>query len=166
MEACKEANATIDELRQVHQQMQTQLDTQAKDELAKDQTSENDLNQLKLQLSSLQSQTVQLQQDKQANEEKFQKKLDEKRSAIKEWEKNSKKVYKELKHKEMMQQKERYELLTKIKSLKSKVDLQRTTIKDQQKQISNLKHKEVVAISKTQLATIEEKQEAAGAFVN
>ena len=75
-------------------------------------------------------------------------------------------MYKELKHKEMMQQKERYELLTKIKSLKSKVDLQRTTIKDQQKQISNLKHKEVVAISKTQLATIEEKQEAAGAFVN
>lgn len=103
MEACKEANATIGELRQVHQQMQIQLDTQAKDELAKDQTSENDLNQLKLQLSSLQSQMVQLQQEKQANEEKFQKKLDEKRSAIKEWEKNSKKVYKELKHSEMMQ---------------------------------------------------------------
>lgn len=109
---------------------------------------------------------IQLQQEKQGNEEKLQKKLDEKRSAIKEWEKNSKKVYKELKHNEMMQQKERYELLTKIKSLKSKVDLQRTTIKDQEKQIGNLKRKQVVAISKTQLATIEEKQDAAGAFAN
>jgi len=41
-----------------------ELDTQAKDELAKGQTSENDLNKLKLQLASLQSEMAQLQQEK------------------------------------------------------------------------------------------------------
>ena len=62
---------------------------------------------------------LQLQVDeKQKSEEKLQKKIESQRAALKEWEKNSKKVYKEIKHNEIMQEKERYELLLKIKELK------------------------------------------------
>lgn len=84
----------------------------------------------------------------------MQKKIESQRAALKEWEKNSKKVYKEIKHNEIMQEKERYELLLKIKELKTKVLEQRKDIKSYQTQISVLKHKENEAHAKKQLATI------------
>ena len=65
------------------------------------------------------------------NEEKLNNKIQEKRDAIKEWEKNIKKMHKEIKHNEMMQQKERYELLSKIKDLKSRLGDQRKQMKEQ-----------------------------------
>ena len=69
--------------------------------------------------------------EKQVNEEKLNNKIQEKRDAIKEWEKNIKKMHKEIKHNEMMQQKERYELLSKIKDLKSRLGDQRKQMKEQ-----------------------------------
>ena len=47
--------------------------------------------------------------------------IDEKRTNIKEQNKNMKAAYKEMKHSEIMQQKERYELLLKIKEFQDKV---------------------------------------------
>ncbi len=47
--------------------------------------------------------------------------IEEKRNNIKEQTKNMKTVYKEMKHNEIMQQKERYELLLKIKEFQDKV---------------------------------------------
>lgn len=53
-----------------------------------------------------------------------------------------------------MQEKERYELLLKIKELKNKMLEQRKEIKSQQTQISVLKHKENEAAAKKQLVTM------------
>ena len=54
--------------------------------------------------------------------------IEEKRSNLKEQTKNMKTVYKEMKHSEIMQQKERYELLLKIKEFQDKVKQQKKDI--------------------------------------
>lgn len=54
-------------------------------------------------------------------------------------------VYKEMKHSEIMQQKERYELLLKIKEFQDKVKQQKKDIQRKDTEIQMFKHKEVVA---------------------
>lgn len=50
-------------------------------------------------------------EDKTKKEEKLTKKIEQQKASLKEWQQNSKKVYKELKRKEILQEKERYEML-------------------------------------------------------
>ena len=64
---------------------------------------------------------------------------------LKEQQKNMKTVYKEMKHSEIMQQKERYELLLKIKEFQDKVKQQKKDIQRKDTEIQMFKHKEVVA---------------------
>lgn len=71
--------------------------------------------------------------------------IEEKRSNLKEQTKNMKTVYKEMKHSEIMQQKERYELLLKIKEFQDKVKQQKKDIQRKDTEIQVFKHKEVVA---------------------
>lgn len=61
-------------------------------------------------------------EDKTKKEEKLTKKIEQQKASLKEWQQNSKKVYKELKRKEILQEKERYEMLLQIKQLKTKAN--------------------------------------------
>lgn len=149
----EEAQGTISELRQVNGSLQAEMDTQAKNEQIQDRNTKDEGNELKLEIGRLRDELLRAQEERKVSEARLNKKLEEKRNAIKEWEKNSKKVYKDIKHNEVMQQKERYELLTKIKELKNKVSTQRKDIKEQQTQIAVMKHKEAVALSKEALAS-------------
>lgn len=63
-------------------------------------------------------------------------------------------MYKEIKHTEIMQEKERYELLLKIKELKNKVTEQKKDIKTQESKISSLKRKANEAEATKQLASM------------
>lgn len=51
-------------------------------------------------------------------------------------------MYKDLKRNEILQEKERYEMLLQIKQLKTKANEQRTEIKAQEKKINKFKQKE------------------------
>lgn len=81
-------------------------------------------------------------EEKGKKEEKLQKKIESQRASLKEWEKNSKKIYKEIKHNEILQEKERYEMLLKIKEYKNKIATQGKELKTQESTISALKRKE------------------------
>ena len=75
-------------------------------------------------------------------EQQLNKKIDRQRESLKEWQKNSKQVYKELKRNEIMREKERYEMLVSIKQLKAKVEDQGKVIKTYQKEIQKFKQKQ------------------------
>ena len=73
--------------------------------------------------------------EKTKKETKLNKKIEVQKASIKEWQQNSKNVYKDLKRNQILQEKERYEMLVQIKQLKAKVTEQKTELKDYDKQL-------------------------------
>lgn len=78
-------------------------------------------------------------EEKTKKEDKLNKKIEQQRESLKEWEKNSRQVYKELKRNEILQEKERYEMLLQLKQMKNKIAEYQVEINDQKKQIDRFK---------------------------
>jgi len=102
----------------VNTTLQLQIDLSNKTQETKAETESNEATILTQKLSHQISELTKQIEDKGKKEEKLQKKIEAQKASLKEWEKNSKKIYKEIKHNEIMQEKERYEMLLKIKQLK------------------------------------------------
>lgn len=93
-------------------------------------------------------------EEKTKKEDKLNKKIEQQRESLKEWEKNSRQVYKELKRNEILQEKERYEMLLQLKQMKNKIAEYQVEINDQKKQIDRFKLEDNMAQTKAQLANL------------
>lgn len=95
--------------------LQLQMQLSSKAEKTKQEAETNESMQLTKELQDKNAELMAIVEEKAKKEEKLNKKIEQQRESLKEWEKNSRQVYKELKRNEILQEKERYEMLLQLK---------------------------------------------------
>lgn len=98
----QEASDTIEELKQVNSSLQLQIQVSEQNEQNKNECLINDKNALTNQLQGKITELTQLIEEKSKREAKLNKKIELQKASIKEWQQNSKKVYKDLKRNEIL----------------------------------------------------------------
>ena len=101
-EMFQEASDTIEELKQVNSSLQLQIQVSEQNEQNKNECLINDKNALTTQLQGKITELTQLIEEKSKREAKLNKKIELQKASIKEWQQNSKKVYKDLKRNEIL----------------------------------------------------------------
>lgn len=101
-EMFQEASDTIEELKQVNSSLQLQIQVSEQNEQDKNECLINDKNALTTQLQGKITELTQLIEEKSKREAKLNKKIELQKASIKEWQQNSKKVYKDLKRNEIL----------------------------------------------------------------
>ena len=101
-EMFQEASDTIEELKQVNSSLQLQIQVSEQNEQNKNECLINDKNALTNQLQGKITELTQLIEEKSKREAKLNKKIELQKASIKEWQQNSKKVYKDLKRNEIL----------------------------------------------------------------
>lgn len=98
----QEASDTIEELKSVNSSLQLQIEVSNQNEQTKQVAESKDKNQLTDMLQGKITELNKLIEEKTKKEQKLNKKIEVQKASIKEWQQNSKKVYKDLKRNEIL----------------------------------------------------------------
>lgn len=98
----QEASDTIEELKSVNSSLQLQIEVSNQNEQSKQVAESKDKNQLTDMLQGKITELNKLIEEKTKKEQKLNKKIEVQKASIKEWQQNSKKVYKDLKRNEIL----------------------------------------------------------------